>query len=419
MSHIWHLVHQFPPEALGGTELYTQSLARWQAQQGHRVAILTPSPAALPSSREAGVEVVRLPIGQRRPAARFLHTFYHPALAEAVARHWRAQPPDLVHIQHLMGWPLAVVEQLRATGAPYVITLHDYWFICANAQLLTNYDQSVCAGPEPGWGNCGRCLLAWAGLPAVTWLGRPAAPLLRERQRRLQTVLAGAAAVVAPTHFVRQQYEAHGLASGRMHVIPHGLAVEADILAQVRAQAPSHTDFHIGYVGSLGWQKGVHHLIEAVNQLPPDGVRLTVVGQLDVFPDYGRQLQAAARHPGIRFVGALPHDQVWAFLATLDVGVLPTLWYEVSPLILDEFLAMRVPVVASRLGAMAEKITHEGNGLLTPPGDSVALAETLERLRRDPALRARLSAGAPPIMTIHDHARQIEQLYQASLSAPL
>ncbi len=419
MRRIWHLVHQFPPEAIGGTELYTQSLARWQAQQGNHVAILTPTPTAAAATVEAGVEVARLPIGRRRPSARFLHTFYHPALAQAVAQRLHAQPPDIVHLQHLMGWPLTVVQQLRAAGVPYVVTLHDYWFVCANAQLLTNYDQTVCAGPEPGWDNCGRCLLAWAGLPSPAGLGRVAAPLLGERRRRLQAALANAAAVIAPTHFVQQQYAAQGLTSNPTHIIPHGIQVDGVTLTQARTQAPPHSDFHIGYVGSLGWQKGVHHLIEAVNRLPTDGVRLTVVGNLDTFPDYGRQLQAIARHPGIRFAGPLPHEQLWSFLATLDVGVLPTLWYEVSPLIIDEFFAMGVPIVASRLGALPEKIAHEHNGLLTPPGDPQALAETLERLRRDPLLRARLRAGAPPPITIQVHAQAVDTLYQTILNSRL
>ena len=74
--------------------------------------------------------------------------------------------PDLVHVQHLMGFPVQLLHLLRQRRIPYVVTLHDYWWICANAQLLTNYGQQICDGPRL-WLNCGRCALARAGYGCV------------------------------------------------------------------------------------------------------------------------------------------------------------------------------------------------------------------------------------------------------------
>jgi glycosyltransferase involved in cell wall biosynthesis len=65
-----------------------------------------------------------------------------------------------------------------------------------------------------------------------------------------------------------------------------------------------------------------------------------------------------------------------------------------SPLKVYEYMAASLPVVASRVGQLAELLRHEGNGLLCPPDDDAALAAALGRLRQDPALRERLGRAA-------------------------
>lgn len=412
---ILHLVHQYPPEHVGGVEIYTRQLARRQVESGHQVWVLTPSAvsAATPSvTDEDGVTVWRIPAGGRNRLTIFAHSWRQPALKTALGDALVVARPDVVHIQHLMGWPLSAVQALLAGRAPCVVTLHDYWFPCPNAQLITNYDASLCQGPDPRWGNCGRCALARAGVNGPAWLGHVPAPLLAARFRQTAGILQSAAAVIAPTHFVQQAYSQAGMPTAAYVYIPHGIEVDSAQLADWRATAAPHTDLHLGFVGSIAWQKGVHVLVEAVNQLPPEGVRLSIVGDLTRFPDYARHVMTLARHPGIRFVGPLSRAEVGAFMTQVDVGVLPTLWYEVSPLTIDEWFAAGAPVVASHVGVLPEKIAAGVNGLLTPPGDATALASALWRLLDEPDLRQRLAAGIGPVRSMRDHAAEIEALYR-------
>ena len=220
---ILHIVHQYLPHHVGGTELYTQTLARYQARgQGNQVAIFYPSPEApsaettpslaagrpqldansLSLREEDGLRVYAPRLGPRSRARVFMDTFYQPALRNALQHVLQREKPQLVHVQHLMGLPVALVQQIHRLQIPFVVTLHDYWFPCANGQLLTNYDQTLCAGPDY-WVNCGRCALARAGLGDRPLLAPALAPLLGYRSLLLQRVLARAARVIAPTHFVR------------------------------------------------------------------------------------------------------------------------------------------------------------------------------------------------------------------------
>ncbi|MCB8944630.1 MAG: glycosyltransferase [Ardenticatenaceae bacterium] len=204
-----------------------------------------------------------------------------------------------------------------------------------------------------------------------------------------------------------------GLAGDNLVVIPHGIEVPQAQIERILAKRPPHQPgtLHIGFIGSLGWQKGVHNLIAAVNELPQEGVRLTVYGRLDTFPDYVKQLQAQAQHPGIHFAGPVSRDDLWAALAEFDVVVMPTLWYEASPLTIQEAFAVKVPIVASRIGAMVEKIQDGVDGRLVPHNDIPALHKTLLELLENPASLAQLRQNIQPVRTMTEQAQEIEALY--------
>lgn len=427
--HILHIVHQYFPEYVGGTELYTQTLARYQVQQqGHRVAVFHPSrkePSSAPDAgpiqhrEDDGTHIYAVPLGRRTPAQIFFSTFRQPALNEALAQVLEKERPGLVHVQHLMGLPVSILNHFRAAGLPIVVTLHDYWFPCANGQLVTNYDNSICDGPR-WWLNCGRCALARASLGDHPYLAATVAPVLGARSQALRRALESADRIIAPTRFVQRTYEALGMPMQNSVVVPHGIEVPQHVLnaAKNAGESPERDSLHIVYVGSLAWQKGLHVLVEAVNQLPHEGVCLSIYGDLDKFPEYVAHLKDAAVHPGIRFAGRIARRELWRILLQeADVAVLPTLWYEASPLTIQEMFAARVPLLASDIGALPEKIRDGVDGLLFPPGDARALADHLLRLHREPGYLAGLRSNIQETRLMEDHVEEIRGVYDEVLGS--
>lgn len=415
---ILHLAHQYPPEYRGGTEFYTQTLARHQAEQGHEVSVFYPSPAAATGPAfverdESGVRVFAAPAGERSRSEVFLSTWRQPTLASALAGILSRTRPELVHVQHLMGLPAAAAGQIRDAGLPYVVTLHDYWYVCANAQLLTNYDQTICAGPR-AWINCGRCVLARAGFQRGQWLAPAVAPLLAHRALLLRRVVRQAAGLIAPTDFVRRVYGRLGIDERRVTVIPHGIDVPAFVQEAPRPDGPRQNGrLHVVYVGGIARQKGVHVLVEAANQLSARHFQFTILGDLSGEPAYAEPLQALSQTPALTFVGAVGREELWRMLAhEADVLVVPSLWYETAALVIQEAFAAGIPVVASRLGALAKRVQDEVDGLLFAPGDAAALRDQLLRLQSDSHLLRRLQAGIKPVRRIAEHAADIEQLYR-------
>lgn len=420
---ILHVVHQYVPDHVAGTELYTQAVARRQALAGHEVAVFAPvnraGDFAADPSVEEGVRVYRAPAGPRSANAVFRGTFGHAGLEAALDVVLSRERPDIVHLQHLMGIPAAVGAVLRQGGIPYVISLHDYWYGCANGQLLTNDTGILCAGPDRRFHNCGRCAVARAGFTATAGLlGPVAAPILRRRDAALRPIFAGARRVLAPNEFVRDIHAAMGFPTGHVVINPLGLDAPPDLVEQLAARRAARPpgSIRLGYLGSISPQKGLHVLIAAMSGLPDD-VTLDIFGDPSVFPDYAAELRSASRHPGIRFQGVLARDRLWNALGDLDALVMPTLWYEASPATIREAFAAGLPVVASALGAPGSMIRDGVDGLLFPPGGAAALRAILRGLADDPDRLAALRARIPPVRSEADHVAQIEETYRVALTS--
>lgn len=417
---ILHLLHQYLPERTGGTEVYTYNLARQQARAGHSVAVFAPTAAPptdepVTAAEEEGVRVYRIAVGARGPGQIVLSTFAHRRLSEAFGQVLARERPGVAHVQHLMGLPASIAAQLTAASVPYVVTLWDFWWRCANAQLLTNDTQEICEGPDGLFFNCARCALARLGRPAFP----PALPVLAAplawRARQLRPVLAQAARLIAPAEFVGRWYATHGAPVEKIVVVPPGLDVPAGVgrtgtegnSGEVRGTQAGRP-FRVGYVGGLSWQKGGHVLVEAFAGV--DG-ELWVAGDMMFDPAYVARLRQLAGDK-VTFLGRLDRAALWEMLAQVDVVAVPSLWYETFVFVVSEAFAAGVPVVASDLGVLAGRVRDGEDGLLVPAGDVAAWREALNRLRQEPGLLARLRANVPVVLTMGEHGRQIEGIYE-------
>ena len=411
---ILHVVHQYLPEHVGGTEYYTKWLADGLQNRGHTIAIFTrrsADGAGVDKRDEDGVQVWSAWNGRFQPTNRFTSTFRNPPLAEAFQTTLTEFAPDLVHIQHLMGLPVDIIQTIQKQNIPYILTLHDFWYVCANAQLITNYSQQICDGPS-AFLNCAKCTLARANQP----LFPPAYPALAiplaRRNHLLQTALAGAAQIITPSNFVKNWYIAQGVPPTNIESIPLGIELPTDLVMEEKVE--EKRPFRVGYIGGLSWQKGVHTLIQAFTQLP-DPCQLWIAGDPTFDPEYVATLKQQANQ-NVTFLGKLNRDAIWQMLTQIDIVVVPSLWYETFCFVISEANAMNVPVVASNIGVLAERIQDGQDGYLFPPGDSSALNTILANLQTNPAQRQQLQVHIKSVPTLANHVQAIETVYKQQLN---
>jgi glycosyltransferase involved in cell wall biosynthesis len=236
------------------------------------------------------------------------------------------------------------------------------------------------------------------------------------RNRYLRRMAACADLFLAPSEFLRRQYVAQGFPADRILYLENGIETFPPQADDGRAwealrRAPRP---RFAFVGSLAPQKGVHLLVEAFNRLPQDETHtasLSIIGGDILFPEYARDLRAQARHPNLRFLGPLAPPAVRAALGHVDCLVVPSTWYENSPLVIQEAYAAGVPVLAARIGALEEKVRDGVTGRLFEAGSVDALAAALRDLIDAPEQLAALRAGVKPPPDIAAHAARLVEIY--------
>jgi glycosyltransferase involved in cell wall biosynthesis len=184
-----------------------------------------------------------------------------------------------------------------------------------------------------------------------------------------------------------------------------------------RAQDPGA--LRILFVGNLTPVKGLHILLQALTQLPPDTWCLTVVGSLTMDPAYVHSIHQQIAQFGltdsVKLLGSCPNAAVATHLTQTHVLAVPSL-YEAFGIAYLEAMGCGVPVIASTAGAAHELITHGKHGFLVPPGDAVALAQHLIRLDRDRDYLRQMSLAAHQRAQTHptwsESAARVRELLQ-------
>lgn len=287
--------------------------------------------------------------------------------------------PDLVHIHHFTYWGIELFEYFAARGIPFLVTLHEYMAICHRYGQMLKTDGQLCQVSSPA--ECAQCF------PELT------AGLFFLRDRMFIAQLARATAIIAPSRFLADRVAAWS--GGRLapQVIENPLDREAydpPPAAQGRpapaGEAPAR--LILGYFGQINPFKGIEVLLDAAAILHRRGVafRLRLFGaNLDVQDSAFRQrLQAklAALGDSVEFLGPYRNQAALRLMADCDAVIIPSVWWENAPLVIQEARLAGVPIIASRIGGIAEKLGDCPHATLFEPGSAIGLADALGMMDR-------------------------------------
>ena len=429
---ILYVVHGYVPEAVGGVELHCHYLASALAGE-HAVGVLSWQSDAAKGEYEVeecvqeGVTVWRLnhrftDVGAFRD--RYLNQRID-RIFDGIVDRWR---PEIVHVQHLIGLSTGILESTKRRGLPLVLGLHDFWFGCPHGQRIR---KSLVVCQEIDRRLCVPCLKPEnyerrrRRKRFRKWLRRLRLPtrhrglrVLAQYDADMRRALSLPDAFMTPSRFHQEMYRRYGVDERKMHIIPYGLPTMA--ITGVERQARER--MHVGLLGTLMPSKGAHVLLEAYRLLARPDIALDFYGASVPFQGdtgYLDQLkEAAATIPGdIRFHGRYEKEATPQILSSIDVLVVPSVWYESYSIVLREGFLAGVPVVASDHGPLAEAIEHGVDGLLFAPADSEDLARQLRRLLDEPGLRERLVAHPKHVASIEENATRHLDLYRSLLGS--
>src|SRR5262249_16904820 len=137
----------------------------------------------------------------------------------------------------------------------------------------------------------------------------------------------------------------------------------------------------LAFMGSMTEHKGPHVILDALAALGDRAreIALQLYGQGNPGSPYFRDICAKAERLGGTAVmrGTFPHRRIGEVMSDQPLLIVPSLWYESTPLVLCSALAAGIPALVSRLGGMTEIIEEGINGMSFPAGDSSALKGVL------------------------------------------
>jgi phosphatidylinositol alpha-mannosyltransferase len=227
--------------------------------------------------------------------------------------------------------------------------------------------------------------------------------------RRLYSKLSARIAVSEAAQWTAQRYY-----GGRYRIVPNGVDLSA---ARPDGSRP-HEEVRIVFIGRAEERKGLPVLLRAFEALRGMGVpaRLTVAG-----PEPEEVEPLLLDREGIELAGQVDDAEKWRLLGEADLLCAPSLGGESFGMVLTEAFASGTPVVASDIAGYRDVVRHGRDGVLVPPGDAVALGETLLELAFDPARRSEMAEEArerAERFAWPNVAREIEGVYEEALRVP-
>jgi glycosyltransferase involved in cell wall biosynthesis len=277
----------------------------------------------------------------------------------------RETQPDIAHL-HMIDHQISpsILPVLFKAGIPVVQTVHTYKHVCPSYRLYHMKKGGVCEKCVGGsYRNAliERCHRGsfWATLLIV---------LETALHRRLRLTEKYVDLLIPPSHFMAKMLERGGFDPRKIRQLFYTLQIDSyprNLLVEP----------YFVFYGRLSEEKGITTLIEAMKGM--ESGRLKIIGEGPMFNMLKNQIQTLGLDDHVELTGAMHGEELMQTVAKCQFVVVPSEWYENSPLVIYESFAMGKPVIGADIGGIPELIRHGENGYLFPAGDAGKLRECI------------------------------------------
>ncbi len=383
----------YPPNVLGGAEVSVKKVSEELVKKGHEVIVIT-----TPFS-ENDVEIINgVKIYQVKPLNLY-EIYHHPNQSMLLKPLWhiidlwnpyderiiknilKTENPDVVHIHNFKGLSLSSFAPAKSLKIPLVFTAHDYSLVCMRANLL-NSSGEICKNPS-----------------ALCKIYNQVQKHLAKNKVDL---------LISPSQFVINKLKSNGLFKDvKSKKIPLGIELKNN-----EKYEKNYSPMNILYVGNLGEHKGVHILLKAFKKIENRNICLDIVGK----GLCSEKLKSMSENDNrIKFHDFLEGKELIKMYEQANLTVVPSIWYDNSPMVIYESFSCRTPVIGSKIGGIPELIEDGFNGYLFEAGNVNELQQLLENLIESPETLKKLEQGTYESVqryTMDQHIKQLEKEYQ-------
>jgi glycosyltransferase involved in cell wall biosynthesis len=415
MTKVLFVVHNHPSVYPGGAETYAYEL--YSAMRDSEdfepllVARIGPMPG-MPRHGHSGTPFSA--VTPNDPNQFFLYTrwddysFFRLTLdskrtyATHLTEFLQIHEPDVVHFQHTQFIGLDAVSHTRRVlpDAPIIYTLHEFLPICHRNGHMLRTNGELCTEASPR-----RCNECFPDIPPQNFF---------LRERFVKSHLEHVDMFLAPSRFLLERYVAWGIPRERIRFEDCGRLAQERVIGRQDPDTPRN---RLGFFGQIDDHKGVRTLLAAMILLNEQGVNvhLSLHGANLGFqtPEFQEDIKELVEWTSgkVTLQGSYHQVDLPRLMAEVDWVVVPSEWWENSPLVIKEAFMHGRPVICSDIGAMAEKVTDGVDGLHFRVSDPASLADTIKRAVTTPGLWHDLHARLPDVYSMEDHISSLAELY--------
>jgi glycosyltransferase involved in cell wall biosynthesis len=394
----------YPPNFVSGGTLVPQRIAQGMAARGHEVFVYaghldeSRPPLSTWSEPDGHGVTVRWVVTTPWTSWSDPRNYDNADVVEDFAGWLDEVRPDVVHLHSLQTLGGGLVGAAKDSGAVTVLTMHDFWWLCAR-QFLVDRTMRPC----PLVVDCGECPCqvdhAW----------------LRGRDAWLTAQADRADVILAPSRIAARLLAANGVDESKLRVDENGVPGVGTMRLRSAAErvtgAPAGVRFM--YAGGADPMKGLPVLLDSLAQVVP-----VAPWTADL---YGAGSLPSGLGESVRSLPPYTPDRLSDVLAEHDVLILPSVMRESHSIVTREALAAGLAVICTDTLGPEEAVEHGRNGLVVPAGDAKALAHAIERFVGDPAMVRRMRAELPTsgLRKVLDQVEGLEKIYGDCIAGTL
>lgn len=423
---ILKVIHGYPPYYSAGSEVYSQMLSH-ELVDSHEVQVFSRyENSFLPDfhynteldSLDPRILVHLINI----PLTKYRYKFINEQVDNKFIEILNDYKPDIVHFGHLNHLSLSLPYIIDKLGIPSVYTLHDFWLICPRGRFIqrnSNKLLELCDKQEnkkcaqqcySGYFTGDKGFADFELSHWEKWVGT--------RMNHTKKIVDYIDHFVAPSNFLLDKFiQDFSIPKEKISYLDYGF----DLTRLKNRQRATEPNFVFGYIGTHTPEKGVDLLLQAFSHANSNAI-LKIWG---VKRQETKELQVISNRlpenikSKIEWMGSYRNENIVEDVFNkIDAIVVPSIWGENSPLVIHEAQQVRIPVITSNYGGMAEYVRDGVNGLLFKHRDVYSLSAKLKELSNDKALykklcqKGYLNSENGQIPSVKTHVEEVEKIYR-------
>ncbi|MHA1278427.1 MAG: glycosyltransferase family 4 protein [Candidatus Helarchaeota archaeon] len=396
---VLHVIHGYPDYYMAGSEIYTYHLTK-ELSKYIDITVFTRIENKFEKAykfwdeKKNSITIRRINKPYRDYSLK--DKYLDEKIDDAFVKYLRKTKPDIIHVGHLSHLSTNIIKIVKDDfNLPIIFTIHDFWLHCIRGQMITP-ELKICTYPNDE--ACLKCLKIL--LKDITLKD------IREYRRHMAQIIEKIDLFLSPSKFMKNFFEKAGVPSSKIKYSRYGLQTET--INYLKREYDEHSKITFGFIGRIVPTKGIRLLLEAYQQLNSNNSVLLIFGEVGS----NRKYLSKYSNKDTFFKGSFDNSVINQVLEQIDVLIVPSIWYENSPLVIQEAFLAGIPVITSNLGGMSELVQNGVNGITFEVGNITDLKNAMAQIIDNPKILNNLKPSPSGVNSIKQDAKNLLSIYE-------